>query len=1137
MTRASQDAVATTKNSKRGRIGYILRGIVLVLALCVTRGSDIAYSQSINSQQITGVVSDSTGALISNASITVKNTGTGISQSVKSNASGRYTVLDIPVGIYDITATAAGFKTASIQGVHVDVGSVPSVPVTLEVGSQDTTVTVNAGSLRLDTTSSEIGPLITSKEATQIQLNGRNYIQLLALSPGVSFNDASGFDLFGSFGVDGSDQSVNGVRTDSSNFFIDGVDNKDNGGGGNNFVNISPDALEEFRAAASSYDAGYGGSAGSSVNVALKSGTTAFHGVAYEFLRNRSLEGFAFQPVGTVTPLKPPFTYNDFGWTLGGPIYIPGHFNINKNKLFFFGGMEFKKKRTSSIQSFNVPSVAEKSGNFSQSPASEWPINPVTNLPFPGGIIPVCAGTVTTGCVEANGQALVNLEPSPNSSQFYNFLAASPLNTQEYLIKINYQINDKNLITGDWVHDYYTSLQNTSSMIPYTSQLPGLISSLQWTHTFSPSMVNTLTGSFSGNIINQNCCLSPNTALGLKDLTRTGNGMNYSTLYNASPDIPSLNIEGLSGLSATAQQWNNYARVYAAKDDLSKVIGNHNIRTGAYLWRSRKNQTSVPAINGSFTFTGNDNQTGQLSTNQAIANALMGNFSSYQEGNAVEQVWARFTQLEFYGQDDWKATRHLSLNLGLRWQYMEPQYSALNNTASFLPQYYSAADAATVNASGVITNNPFPYNGLVLPGSGFPSQAKDRVAGTNDPAILALFHGLPRGLANNYWNTWEPRIGFAYDLGGNQHTVVRGGYGISYERLEGNFIFGAVSQLPFVNTSNILNGNVNDVAGGSAAAAFPTTIGNSHTLNLQPPRIKNWSFGIQRQFWADTIFELNYVGSSSPNLVWAADINQLPAGTMQAHPNVAPTSLMPFLGYQDIYQTQNGSISNYQSLQAELKKRMHGGGLLNVAYTWSKCLTDANSYNATPQDSTNLRGDYGPCSFNQPQILSISYVYPLPFWQEGSGWYKTAFGRWQISGITGIHSGLPINVSQPGSTDQSGDGLINVSERPDLIGNPIEKHGLQYLNPAAFALPAPGTFGNLQHYGVKGPLYDNWDMSLQKTFPLYGPIALDFRAEMFNFPNHLSAWTVDSTTSDSTFGVVTSTTDPRTVEFALKLHL
>src|SRR5882762_6248991 len=321
--------------------------------------STISYSQAVDSQQISGTITDSSGAVVSKAVITVMNTGTGLTRVVNSNADGNYIALDLPIGTYTVTTSISGFKKVEIRGIRVEVGGKPSVPITLQVGEETDSITVESDSAQVHTTSAEVGSIVTSEEATNLQLNGRNYIQLIALAPGVSSTVASGFALFGSYGVSGDAQSVNGNRTDTFNYFIDGVDNKDNGGGGNNFVNISPDALEQFRNVASSYDASYGGTSGATVSVAIKSGGRNFHGSAYEYIRNDAVQAFQFRALNSTLVPKPALRYNDFGYTFGGPIFIPGHFNANREKLFFFVAQEYKRLRTSTVQNISIPTLAQ----------------------------------------------------------------------------------------------------------------------------------------------------------------------------------------------------------------------------------------------------------------------------------------------------------------------------------------------------------------------------------------------------------------------------------------------------------------------------------------------------------------------------------------------------------------------------------------------------------------------------------------------------------------------------------------------------------------------------------------------------------------------------------------------------------
>ncbi|WP_246153654.1 TonB-dependent receptor [Terriglobus albidus] len=1073
----------------------------------------ISAAQAVDSQQITGTVTDPSGAAIPQADITVTNEATGVSRAVKSNEDGNYVVLNVPVGKYTLTTSVSGFKKSVIAGVQVDVGGKPSVPITLTLGQATETVEVQAGVVMIQTTTPEIGGVITSQEATQIQLNGRNYVQLLTLQPGVSTTVASGFNIFGTYGVNGNSQSVNGIRTDSANYFIDGVDNKDNGGGGNNFVNISPDSLQQFRNVASSYDASYGGTSGATVSVAIKSGGRDFHGSAYEHIRNDAIQAYPYRFLSqTTTPIKAPLRYNDFGWTLGGPVWIPGVFNRNREKLFFFAAQEFKRLRNSTATVIAVPTPTEMAKALS-------------------------AGSTATGRALA---ATVLTDPTGG----FNYLSLNNNNQSEWLIKVDYNLNEKNQISGRFVHDNVLNVGNPTNFVIYDRTIPGLTSSASWTHAFNSKIVNVLTGSYSGNIINEGNNIRANPQFRGAKILRSDYGMTYKTLYSASNIIPQISLAGYSNPNVSPRQFDNYQRIYAIKNDLSMVFGNHSLKAGGYFWRARKNQTAPPALNGQFTFNSPANAAlGTTAKEETLKSLFNGNFASYTEGSNIPQIQARFPQFETYVQDDWTVTRRLTVNLGLRWQLMPPISSWPNNTAFFDPTLFDQTKAATIGSNGSITSNPSPYNGLVLPGTGFSDKAKQVVAPSvyNNPAVQALFRNKPGGIVETKYNTFAPRVGFAYDLSGKQETVLHGGYGMSYERVEGNYIYGAASQLPFVAVASLASAGNADSLGSIGTAATPTNITNSADMSLSPPRIHNYSVGIQHKLFDNTSLELNYVGSRAANLTYRKNLNQAAAGTEQANPGVQRNALRPYRGYGEIYQYTNGAHANYNSLQFRMQTRFKQGGLVTISYTWSKALTMGSAFDYQPQDSLNLAADYGPANFNQPKIFVASYVYPIPFWRNGKEWYKRAIGDWQVSGVTRIANGLPINVIQASGLSVAGNLVTtaNVAQRPNLVGNPYANNGKQYLNPAAFATPAAGTYGNLGYDAIKGPLFNNWDAAVQKNIPIHEQIGAEFRAEMFNVPNHMSMFTIANTLGASTFGQVTSSTgatDPRTMEFVLRVH-
>ncbi len=1088
---------------------------------CCALSAATLHAQSTNNQQISGQVTDPSGSSIPHASVKVVSVDTDLTRTVPTNDSGNFVVSNLPIGHYNVSVEAQGFKRYTMDNVELTVDSKLAVNPKLEIGSIAESVTVQADAVQVETANGEVGRLITGEQATQIQLNGRNFPQLLALVPGVSTTYASGFALFGGYGVTNSSQSANGGRTDTFSWNLDGVDNKDNGGGGNNFVNINPDAIAEFKMLTTNYSAEYGNSSGGVVNLAIKSGSKDFHGVAYEYFRNDAIQARAYNAT-----VKPELRYNNFGWNVGGPIYIPRLFNKQKEKLFFFIGEDFKRLRSGAINTWTVPTATQRLGNFSG--LAKFPTDPTTGLAFPGGIIP-------SNRFSPNTVRLINNYPEPNftgAGGNYVFTDVAPLNTNQYIYKVDYNVSSRNQVSFHYVRDYYTSQQDQTQLIEYNRNIPGTNTSLQWTTIISPTTVNTLIGSFSGNVIFEKTGIVANPLL-ISDYTRAGEGFTAPSIFNASNAIPTLGISGYTSLTATALNFNNFNRIFDLKDDLSKVIGNHNIKIGGVAMRSRKNQDNVPAINGTFAFSTSRSGT----SGNALADALLGNFYTYTEASSLRQGWYRFTQVEPYIQDDWKVTSRLTLNLGLRYQYMPPQYSALNNTSAFLPQYFNPANAAVINSkTGAIVSVADPFDGLVLGGNKFPPTANGRVTQYSDPATNALFHGLPAGTAKTDWNTWAPRIGFAYDLTGHSNTVLRGGFGVFYERVEGNFLFSAVNNPPFIQQDLIYNGNLENPTGG-ALQNFPQTINNSHYLDMKVPRVLNWSLGVQHKLGHEMMIDAAYVGSGAANLAYQDDINQLPVGTLTAHPGVNANALRPYPGYADIYEYDTGANLIYNSLQVQFKKQFAKGGLFNVAYTFAHARTDANAYNYQPMDSYNLRGDWGPSSYNRDNVFVASYVYPLPFWRDANeALFKKILGGWQISGVTTLQTGLPLNVTL--ASDIAGTGIAN--QRPNLVSSPTAGvSGTQYLNPAAFAVPAAGTFGNLGAYSIFGPPTKNWDASVQKGFPVGEHVNASFRAEVYDFPNHLSFFGVNtgsfSATPPSSFGQVSSTTDPRTVQFALRL--
>ncbi len=1098
----------------------------------------LSDAQSTLNQQISGQVLDASGAALANASITVLDLGTGLSRQTKTNAAGNYVVPNLPVGKYSVTCEAPGFKKEvySNNALNTDVSI--EVNFNLQVGSQSESVMIQADATQVETSNGEVGYTVTGEQASELQLNGRNFPELLALLPGVSTTYSSGFGLFGGYGVNNSGQSINGGRTDTATWNLDGADNKDNGGGGNNFVNINPDAIGEFRILTSNFSAQSGTSAGAVVNISIRSGTKDFHGRVYEYWRSDALQAY---PYNAAAIGKPELRWNNFGGNFGGPVLIPKlRINKDRNKLFFFGAEDIKILRQGAATTWTVPTALQKTGNFGTSTIKD----PNTQIPYPNNIIPA-------SLIDPNMQKLVNIYPNPNSgTASLNFEEVTPTNVHQEIFKLDYNLDSTNQISIHYAHDYYKQLENTTQLIEYYRSINGINTSIQWNHVFSPNLINVAQFTFTGNVIIEQNDIVPNTTF-IPAFTRSALGLTEPTIYNASPDLPQVAISGFTTLSVTPLAFNNYNRIFDLKDDITKTIGNHTLRAGLLFMRSRKNQDNPPAIAGQYTFS----TTRTPTSGQALADALLGDFQQYTEAQSVRQGWYRFTQIEPYFQDDWKVNGRLTVNLGMRWSYMQPQYSALNNTVQFLPQYFNSAQASTVNPSnGAIISAPNPYNGLVLTGPGFPSSAMGRVPQDGIPAVNALFHNLPLGGAQTQWNNWSPRIGFAFDPIGHQDTVVRGGFGVAYERIEGNYLFSAINNTPFNPSVLVLNGVVSNPGAAASGPVSVQTISNSHYLDMKDPRTLTYSLGIQQKLGHNMLLTTTYVGSTAANLSYQDDINQLPLGlgkkvyapgstTVLANTN----ALRPYLGYGNIYEFNTGGNFVYNSLQAQFRKTFTGAGIINVAYTWGKGRTDANAYNYQPEDSYNLRGDWGTSSYSRTHVLVTSYVYPLPFWLHGGTWYKQLLGGWQMNGTVQMQSGLPVNITI--SPDQAGTG--DGGQRPNLVGNPYSGGGVggsQIFNPQAFALPALSTFGNLGAYNVFLPNWYNWNASLVKSYYFRERLKLDVRFEMYNVLNHLTVSSVNTgsynglktvngvvVSNTANWGAESGTTDPRTMQVSMRL--
>jgi hypothetical protein len=1082
-----------------------------------------AWAQS-NFGAISGAVTDASGATVPACVVTVTNPRTGSTRSVNTQESGIYVFAELPEGTYNVRAGKEGFRPTEQSGVVLDAASRRTVNFTLEPGTLSESVSVSAAAEQVQTESGDVSHVISSQQLSQIALNGGNYSQLLRLIPGAV---ATTLDPFG-LALSTTGQRINGIRSDSILFSVDGAENMDNGGNSNAAINPSADAIAEVKILTSSYSAEFGGRSGALVNVITKSGTQQFHGSAFEFVRNDRFDARTFF-ARQVDPLR----FNDFGYTLGGPAFLPKKWNTAKDKLFFFVSQEWKYTHTGTTRLNVVPTVEERNGDFRNSSLAA-PVDPLNNQLFANRTVPGSR-------FSQNGPRLLRPLPVPNfAGPGGNYAATgrSQTDPRELLLRFDYALSSKTQLSYRWVHDEWAiedGFQGSSlGIVPGGRPRPAYVTSFSVSHVFSPTAINFASFSLSHDII----VGDPHNAA----LKRTTLGLTFPEIYPANRFGvgPDLNLSGFAGYNAGDRIKKNNA-IFQWRDDFSKVIGTHALKLGVQITRSRTDENIRFSDEGAVTFS----TAAKNTTKNVIADALLGNFQNYTESIADADYWGRFNQVDFYFQDSWKVNRRLTLEMGVRYNYIPPFVNALGNTSSFDPGRFSLAKAPQINPSdgSIVTGTGDPYNGLVLFGSGFPDKATGRVPAANDQTLQRLFVGLPQGgFATNHGDV-GPRFSFAWDPFGNGKTAVRGGMGIFYDRMPTNVLINPSGNPPFNINASIFDGNIDNPTGGTARA-FPST------LSMLPQRIPtssviSYNLGVQRELARNVILDVGYVGNVGRHLARTVNINQLPVGKRLNAPNstINLNALRPYPGYGAINLRDQSDNSSYNSLQTAVSRRMQNGLSLTANYTFSRTIDTSSG---TPQNVYDARPDYGLSSIHRAHLFNVNYIYELPFFRRNANKIvQTALGGWVVSGVTTFQSGAPNNVTVLSDVARIG----GTSSRATVTGDPnlapSQRTLARWFNTEAFLAPekmTPGLFGNAGRNTLIGPGFGQWDVATLKSFEISDRAHVQFRAEAFNVINHPSFTGIDTTVRfDSagkpaqTYGAVTSVGPARTLELGLKL--
>lgn len=1084
---------------------------------------------SLSAQQITGnirgTVTDPTGAVIRGAEVTARQVETGLSRTVTTDRNGNYVLLELPVGHYRLQVSDKGFQEYVQDGITLNVNETASVSPHLVIGSEKEQVLVSADAALIEPTVTSMGKVVHQRELEELPLNGRNFSQLGLLQPGVVPLTPGIAEAGGSL-RNGQAYAVNGQRPESNNFLIDGANNFNGIDGG--FVLKPPvDAIAEFRIITHSANAEFGGALGSTTNLITRSGTNRIHGTLWEFLRND-----VFDANNYFAQTKEPLKQNQFGATMGGP--------IKKDKTFIFGFYEGFRNRQGETALTTVPSVKERTGDFSElcpegfsggfchNPSHQL-FNVFANAPYPNNQVP----QYQFNSISKN---LLGFFPLPNAgTNLFSTTQTLSNNTDQFGIKIDHYLDPHDALNFRYM---FNQLSQTDPLSPGGASVPGFPVGedqraqnfvAQETHTFSPTLIGVARLSFLRNkfLFGEHEDHQSPASLGFQ----------YTPSLDLAAGPPFIQVNGYStiGDPITGPR-NTYENVFDYSGSLSWVRGKHELKFGGGYQHQQINVLQGIATNGFFVFV-------PFPVTDAFASFLVGQPIVFLQGIGDFSRGIRGNNANVYAQDTYKITSHFTINAGLRYELPQPYTEIHNRQTLFEPG----------KQSQIMPNAPA---GLLYPGDS----------------------GVPGGLIPTDKKAFAPRVGIAWDPSSDGRTLVTSSYGIFYEPYytgQGGPLQAAISAPPYLGTPQVSLPNFADPFNGHppAAGTFSTPLTNltlSPTLTL--PYAQDWDLNVQRSFASDWLFEIGYVGTKGTHLPRFIEAN--PAVFVPGTANGQPISNSSNADQRRLYSgctladppssckfSSTGEIagianSSYNALETSLRKRFSHGLSFLASYTWSKAIDDVSSFNITgsaakpvagendlAQNPFNLRAERGPSLFDARHRFVGSYEWALPFWNHAQNWYQSALGGWQLSGIATLMSGTPFTVFD--SNDVAAQGTAPEitgfsAQRPDRIGNPNNgpRTVNDWLNTSAFHRLDPtanaGQFGTEGRNVNIGPAYADWDFAALKNFKVTESKQIQFRSEMFNMLNRTNFRLPDSDISSPTFNHILAAEAPRQIQFALK---
>jgi hypothetical protein len=1156
------------------------------LLLLLMSASCLAQQNS----EINGTITDNQGAVVPGAQVTLTQPSTGLTRNTITSDAGLFSFAGLNIGAYDLKVAATGFQTAVQQGLQLNVSQTLRADVALTVGSVNQTVTVAANALQVQTDSNVVSTLINADQITELATENRNFAALAALGLGVSSalpDSNTPTSVAASFTI-----SVNGLRQSHNIWLIDGGEADDRGGAGGSSVMPSQDAIAQFETLASNYPPDYGISSGATISLGLKSGTQHFHGSLWEFNRNTDYDANTYfnkqaNPVQPRTKLN----YNIYGFNIGGPVFIPHVYNENHQHTFFFWNEEWRRliqgsSPTSnptlatadfptagqnltwvppafkSTETINVPNIGDPTYNAKLTALGLTP-----GGPFPGNVIP--AALIDPNAVLYLGSGVV---PKPNLANGDNISSANqPIYVRDDIVRIDHSLTDKWQILGHYIGDgvnqgYASPMLGWSGAsyptITSTLQNPSNSAVVKLTGTIKPNLLVEATFNYDGNVIN--IVNSAN--------SQTPSGWSVSRFFNnPSKNLPNMKWDspyGGADENPGSAPWHNAARDYSPIFSVSYTEGRHATKFGFGYNRYTKNQQLFGDPGGSFEY---GTQSGD-----SFLDMILGLASSYDQAQALPVRHYVNQTTSAYAMDNWHVTPHLSLQLGLRYDALPHAYERQNQIANFDPTQYLPSGVPTFLSNGTldptgpgfqnIGGTPFYQNGIYIAGS----------------------NGYPKGVVTNDYATIQPRVGFSEDLFGNGKTVLRGGIGSFYERLQGNDIYNAATNEPFFNdpsASNVYLSDPHTTWTTGAQASSPVFAQGLTTLarTYKAPGVVQFSLGVQHEVAPSLIWVVQYVG----NLAWHQNIERninnyslstpLTAAEAATGPYHTPGSadnalynranagdatnksgtnpggksipipniLRTYQGFAGINQQENSTNGGYNGFQTGLRSQSKHGLTGEIDYTYSHEIDDTTYDLDGVSNPYNLKYDRGSGALDRRHILSINYIYAIPFFNSASGLTHSLLGGWEVSGTALSESGVIIANQGVGlsigyDTIGLGGGYTN---RPDIVGKMhYLKKQSEWFDTSVFADPIPAWaggvnqgFGNTRKDAALGPGRLDFNTSLYKTFVIKEGISFKFRAESFNTFNHTEFNGVSSSFGGGNFGSVTSTWDPRVLELGGQL--